>query len=136
MQIELGEAKKLDQKACYDDQNFPELRPAEIEDHGCEAEQINTMKANDGQIIDQDILNAYCLDQVGLDSVSESKDVEEEKDSWHLESIKQNASNQLDSNYKVDLDGSLLSAKLEHQRNNSSHRAPIVDEIKFAIFDL
>ena len=72
MQFELEEAKKPDKKVCSSDQNIPELRPAEIEDQGCKTEQINTMKASDGQIIDQDILNAYCLEQVGLDSVAES----------------------------------------------------------------
>ena len=72
MQFELEEAKKPDQKACSNDQNIPELRPAEIDDQGCKTEQINTMNASEGQIINQDILNAYCLEQVGLDSVAES----------------------------------------------------------------
>ena len=60
MQSELEEMKNPDPKARSNDQNIPEWRPAEIEDQGCDSEQNDTMKASNGQIINQDILNAYC----------------------------------------------------------------------------
>ena len=69
-------------------QNEREMFESEaIENHGQngEHEHANTIKANGGQqLYDQEILNEYCWEQVGLASVPESFKSADENDSWQL----------------------------------------------------
>ena len=68
-------------------QNEREILESEaIENHrqDGEHEQANTIKANIGQLYDQENLNEYCQEQVGLASVPESFKSADENDSWQL----------------------------------------------------
>ena len=69
-------------------QNILELEAIVTSEECGEPEQRNHLEANEGQLIDQDILNDYCRDQVGLAAVPEVFYDEEENDSWSQESVR------------------------------------------------
>ena len=60
------------------------LSHIENNEQGFEPEQANTIKADGGQLFDQEILNEYCREQIGLASVPESFKSADENDSWQL----------------------------------------------------
>ena len=103
-----------------------ELGAIENDEQGCEPGQMNTEKANGGQIYDQQILNDYCKEQVGLASVPEGFRSEDENDSWQLQSIKSNQSRKMSDKYEFSFDYSLHLAKPNNSRDSLSHNAPIV----------
>ena len=74
---------------------------------------MNILRENEGQIVEQDVLNEYVRDWTGLDSVPEVFNDEEEKDDqWLQESISNNLEKSLDS--------SLMQAKVESSRDSLS----------------
>ena len=71
-----------------DRQNILELEAVEINEQGGEFDQKNTLKANFGQLVDQDILNEYFHTRIGLAVVPEVFNDEEKNDQWLQDSIR------------------------------------------------
>ena len=135
MQLVEEESKTLNQDAGTSAQNNSELGPAQDNKQSRKNQQRNVKKTNDGQLVEQKLLDRYCFEQVGLAAVPEQPNHEEENDSWSIQSVRQNFSQKRDRNSEIGSDEGLPDVDDDFMRDRSTATHKMPDSQKMILTD-